>query len=290
MSTWAGWPYNKSAFLEENINIKAMKVHNKVIMVTGGGNGLGRELVLYLLRKGSRVVAVDINSAGLKETERLAGEDVDALKTTVADITSEAAMKVVLKNIEYQFKGLDGVINNAGIIQPFKTINDIDPDSINRIFKINFMGTLNIIKLFLPGLLKQQEAHIVNVSSMGGFLPVAGQAIYGASKAAVKILSEGLASELSKTNVGVTTVFPGAMYTNIKANSGLEADAGAGPEGHSKDAAFSPAKAAEMIVKAIEQNKSRLYIGKDSKTMNFIYRLYPDLATNFIYNQIRHKM
>lgn len=267
-----------------------MKVHNKVFMVTGGGNGLGRELVLYLLRKGSKVVAVDINSAALEETERLAGEYVEALKTVAADISNEAAMKDVLKNIEYQFEGIDGVINNAGIIQPFKTINDIDPDSINRIFRINFMGTLNIIKLFLPGLLKQPEAHIVNVSSMGGFLPVAGQTIYGASKAAVKILSEGLTSELSETNVGVTTVFPGAMYTNIKANSGLEADAGAGPEGYSKDAALSPAKAAEMIVKAIEQNKSRLYIGKDSKMMNFIYRLHPDLATKLIYNQIRHKM
>lgn len=267
-----------------------MKVNNKVFMVTGGGNGLGRELVLNLLRKGCRVVAIDVNSDALEETEQLAGEDVDALKTAVADITDEAAMKNILKNIEYQYYGIDGLINNAGIIQPFRTINDTDRDTIERIIRINLMGTLNILKIFLPCLLKQPQAHIVNISSMGGFLPVAGQAIYGASKAAVKILSEALACELIGTNVGVTTVFPGAMSTNIKANSGLDTDAGAGPEGHPEDAAFSPAKAAEMIVKAIEQNKSRLYIGKDAETMNILYRLNPDLATKLIYKKISHKM
>ena len=125
---------------------------------------------------------------------------------------------------------------------------------------------------------------------MGGFLPVAGQSIYGASKAAVKIFSEGLCSELSGTNVGVTTVFPGAMFTSIKANSGLGADAGAGPEGYSADVAFSPAKAAEMVVKAIEHNKPRLYIGKDSRSMNLLYRLNPGMATKMIYKSIKHKM
>lgn len=267
-----------------------MRVNYKVFMVTGGGNGLGRELVLNLLRKECKVVAVDKDKSALEETERLAGEYAGALITVEADITNVAAMKDLVDNIEYQYDGIDGVINNAGIIQPFKTINDIDPDSIDRIFRINLMGTLNIIKIFLPSLLKQRQAHIVNVSSMGGFLPVAGQAIYGASKAAVKILSEGLASELSGTSVGVTTVFPGAMYTNIKANSGLGMDAGAGPEGSSADAAFSSVRAAKLIVKAIEYNKSRLYIGKDAKTMNFLYRLNPSLATKLIYNKIRHKM
>ncbi|HRD39265.1 MAG TPA: SDR family NAD(P)-dependent oxidoreductase, partial [Bacteroidia bacterium] len=70
-------------------------------------------------------------------------------------------------------------------------------------------------KSFLPHLLKRPEAHIVNISSMGGFLPVPGQSIYGATKAAVKLLTEGLRSELLDTNVRVTLIFPGAIGTNI---------------------------------------------------------------------------
>ena len=267
-----------------------MKVTNKVILVTGGGNGLGRELVLNLLKKGCKVVAVDINKPALDETKQLAEEFAEALMTVEADITNENAIGNVLASTEHRFGGIDGIINNAGIIQPFRKIIDIDSATIERIFKINFTGTLNIIKIFLPHLLKRPEAQIVNISSMGGFLPVAGQAIYGASKAAVKILSEALVSELSETNVSVTTVFPGALFTNIKANSGLSADAGAGTEGHSKNAALLPDKAAEQIVKAIEKNKRRLYVGKDAATMNILYRLNPGFAAKLIYKKISHKM
>lgn len=267
-----------------------MKVKDKVILITGGGNGLGRELVLNILKKGGKVVAVDINKSALEETERLARDYFGNLMIANADISNEEIISGLPEKTIAKFGAIDGIINNAGIIQPFCKVNDMDGKTIERVFRINFFGTLNVTKVFLSYLLQRPEGHIVNVSSMGGFLPVAGQSIYGASKAAVKILSEGLASELSETQVCVTTVFPGALFTSIKANSGLGADAGAGPEGHSENAAFSPVKAAEMIVDAIESNKERLYIGKDAKTMNILYRLSPAMATKMIYKQIKHKM
>lgn len=267
-----------------------MKVKGKVIMVTGGGNGLGRELVLAILKRGGNVVAVDINDTALEKTEKLAGKLMDSMCTFNVDITDEAMVAQLPERIKERFGVIDGIINNAGIIQPFRKINDLDYKSIEQVFKVNFLGTLNVTKTFLPYLLERPEAHIVNISSMGGFLPVAGQSIYGASKAAVKILSEGLTSELSDTQIGVTTAFPGAMFTDIKANSGLGADAGAGTEDNPENAALSPAKAADILVNAIESNKKRLFIGKDAKTMNALYRLYPALATNIVYRQIKHKM
>ena len=267
-----------------------MKVKEKVIMITGGGNGLGRELTLAILRKGGKAVAVDVNKSALEETKKLAGKYSGNLMTAEADITNEEIIAELPEKIKARFNVIDGVVNNAGIIQPFRKVNDVDYTIIDRVFKVNFFATLNVIKVFLPHLQERPEAHIVNVSSMGGFLPVAGQSIYGASKAAVKILSEGLTFELSNTQVGVTTVFPGAMFTGIKANSGLGADAGAGPEGHSKNAALSPVKAAEMIIEAIEHNRPRLYTGKDAKSMNLLYRFNPGMATRLIYKKISHKM
>ncbi|OMF28233.1 SDR family NAD(P)-dependent oxidoreductase [Paenibacillus sp. FSL H8-0259] len=109
---------------------------------------------------------------------------------------------------------VDGIINNAGIIHPFLKVNELEYDKIKLVMDINFYGTLYMVKSFLPYLLKRPVVHIANVSSMGGFLPVPGQTIYGASKAAVKLLTEGLRAELKDTNVKVTLVFPGGVSTN----------------------------------------------------------------------------
>ena len=81
---------------------------------------------------------------------------------------------------------------------------------------------MNMIKTFIPYLSDRPEAHIANVSSMGGFLPVPGQSVYGASKAAVKIATEGLRMELIRTKIGVSLIIPGGIETDIKKNSGLE--------------------------------------------------------------------
>src|SRR3954451_9734381 len=127
---------------------------------------------------------------------------------------------------------------------------------------VNFYGTLYMVKAFLPHLLTRPEAHIVNVSSIGGFLPVLGQTIYGASKAAVKLLTEGLYSELANTNVKVTVVFPGAINTNITKNSGLNVPRQSAADNKSIKI-LSPAKAAQIIIDGMESNQYRVLVGKD---------------------------
>ena len=199
-----------------------MNVQNKVFLVTGGANGMGRELVLSLLSKGARVAAVDIDETALQETIDLSGSQRDRLSTHIVDITNRDAVAALPEQIIAEHGAIDGIINNAGIIQPFIRVKDLDYAAIERVMRINFYGTLYMTKEFLPHLLKRPAAHIINISSMGGFLPVPGQTIYGASKAAVKLFTEGLHSELLDTNVNVTIVFPGAIGTNIAKNSGVE--------------------------------------------------------------------
>jgi short-subunit dehydrogenase len=154
--------------------------------------------------------------------------------------------------------------------------------------KVNFYGTLYMTKTFLPHLLTRPEAHIVNVSSMGGFLPVPGQTIYGATKAAVKLLTEGLHSELMDTTVKVSVVFPGAVSTNITANSGLGTPS---PSSSSKEnksfTMLSPAKAARIIVDGMEQNRYHILVGKDAKMMDFLSRLNPGYAAKLIYSKMK---
>jgi len=257
-----------------------MKALNKVIVVTGGGSGMGRELVLNLLGKGAKVVAIDVNEKALQDTAALAGERATALSIFVTDITDRSAVEGLLEKVIAIHGFVDGVINNAGIIQPFIKVNDLGYDVIERVMNINFYGTLYLIKTFLPHLLTRPEAHIVDISSMGGFLPVPGQTIYGASKAAVKLLTEGLHSELSGTNVRVTVVFPGGVRTNIMTNSGLTDRESSSTEGAQK--ILSADKAAAMIIAGMEQNRYRVLVGKDAKMMDLLYRLNPAYAAGLI--------
>lgn len=151
---------------------------------------------------------------------------------------------------------------------------------------INFYGTLYMIKSFLPHLLTRPEAHIVNISSMGGFVPVPGQTIYGASKAAVKLLTEGLHSELAGTNVKVTLVFPGAVKTNISKNSGLHNPRQATEE-KKYVKVLSPAKAAQIIIDGMEDNRYRVLVGKDAKIMDYFYRINPKSAAAMIRKKMK---
>lgn len=257
-----------------------MKVQNKTFIVTGGANGMGREIVLLLLNKGAKVAAADRHETALQETARLAGEKIMNLSIHVLDITDKAAVDRFPDQVIARFGTIDGIINNAGIIQPFVKVNDLTIEAIEKVMNVNFYGTLFITKTFLPYLLQRPEAHIVNISSMGGFLPVPGQSAYGASKAAVKLLTEGLYAELLTTNVKVSVVFPGAVNTNISANSGVKIKTNSNQQSSYK--MISPEKAAKIIIEGMENNRLYIYAGSDSSFLNFLYRLSPGYATRFI--------
>jgi len=263
-----------------------MKVQDKVILVTGGGNGIGRELVLHLLSKKAKVIAIDRNRSALEETAVIAEKLGYSLKTFVVDITNKNDVEALTVDAIAHYGYVDGIINNAGIIQPFIKLNDLSYSEIERVMQVNLYGTLYVTKSFLPHLLTRPEGYIVNISSMGGFLPVPGQTIYGATKAAVKLLTEGLNSELSNTNVRVSVVFPGAIRTNIMGNSGLSVEEK--PISKAEERILTlPSKAAKIIVDGIERNRYRIFVGLDSKFVDLYYRLAPKSAAAFICKKMK---
>jgi short-subunit dehydrogenase len=266
-----------------------MQTAGKTIAITGGGNGIGRELTLNLLGRGARVAAIDISEAGLAETAALAGDRADRVSQHVANITDREAVEALPAAIIQAHGQVDGLINCAGIIQPFVKVNDLDYASIERVMNVNFWGLLYMTKTFLPHLLERPAAHIVNISSMGGFLPVPGQSIYGASKAAVKLLTEALHSELTETNVSVTVVFPGAIATDISKHSGVSAQTAeeAQASGASKIKMTLPSDAAQIIADAMERDAYRVTVGKDATMMDRLSRLMPERAAALIYKQMR---
>lgn len=254
-----------------------MKVKNKKVIITGAGGGLGRELSLGMLALGAEVMAIDINEENLKKLKKDANNE--HLYIYPLNITDDGALEKFKVDYIKEHKSLDILINNAGIIQPFVSVSELEMDTINRVMNINFFGALKLIKLFLNELGKRKEAAIVNVSSMGGFFPFPGQSVYGASKAALKLFTEGLYAELLGTGIHVAIVFPGAINTDIAKNSNVEIKE-AKESGSYK--MLSPAKAARIIIKGILKNKFQIYVGTDSKIMHLLYTINSKAAIKFI--------
>lgn len=259
-----------------------MKIFNKVIVVTGASGGIGKELVRQLLEQ-KAIVAAILHKSGLEEIQSLASNYEGKLSIHMANLANRAEVEKLPEEIMAVHGHIDGIINNAGILQHFHNVNDLDYEQIQRVMDVNFYGTLYMCKSFLPHLLIRPEAYITNVSSMGGFLPVPRQSVYSATKAAVKMLTEGLHLELRDTNVGVTIVFPGGVDTNIVQNSGIKLK---GTNNHSYKM-LCPNEAAAIIINGMENNKYRVVAGNDAKIMDFLYRLNPKKATDIIAKKIK---
>ena len=261
-----------------------MNPSGKVVVVTGAGSGMGREVALELLRRGATVAAVDMNEASLADTVTLAGPGA-TISTHVVNITDQAAVEALPAEVSARHGAVDGLVHCAGIIQPFVKLADLTYEQIDRVMNVNFRGTLYLTKTFLPVFKARPEAHIVNISSMGGFLPVPGQTIYGASKAAVKLMTEGLHSELAGTSVHVTVVFPGGVATNITQNSGVAMPNM--PSGGKQPKMTTAPAAAHQIVEGMAKNKYRVLVGSDAAMMDKLCRLAPGFAAGFIAKQMR---
>lgn len=260
-----------------------MKIHGKVFIVTGAGSGMGRQLSLQLIAKGAKVAGIDLHESQLMETLELCGGNRSFFFPIVHDITNFEKAGEIVSTIQSQFGQIDGIINNAGIIQPFIKIQDLPIEKIIQVMNVNFYGTVYLTKAVLPILLQRPEAHIVNISSMGGFLPVPGQSVYGASKAAVKLFTEGLYAELKNTPVKVSVVFPGAIATNITENSGVKMEIPKTEQANNSSMqALAADKAAQIIIDGIQKDTLHILVGSDSKFLNFLYRLAPQYATDFI--------
>lgn len=262
-----------------------MQIRDSVFVVTGGGNGIGRQVVLELLRRGARVAAVDLRADGLAATGELAGAG-DRLSTHALDVTDADAVDALPVEVIAAHGRVDGVLNVAGVIQKFVPFVDLDRSEVERVLSVNLWGVINTCHAFLPRLQERPAAAIVNVSSMGGLAPVPGQTVYGASKAAVKLLSEGLYAETLGTAVTVTTVFPGAIATDIASNSG----AARGVTADSAPASIkmtAPDAAARQIVDGMEKGAFRVVVGNDAKMLDRLTRLSPKKAVELIANKMK---
>lgn len=260
-----------------------MHIADKVFVVTGAGNGMGRQVALGLSRRGARIAAVDLDAVGLAGTAKLAGRAGSPVSTHVVDVTDDEAVAALPHAVTEAHGQIDGLVNIAGVIHRFAPFAELSPQETAHIMAVNFDGTVRMCRAFLPVLLGRPEANITNMSSLSALLPFASQTLYSASKGAVKQFSEGLYGELCDTNIRVVTVFPGNIDTNLTANSGVAMlDAGG------KKVRSTTAEAAgNKIVDGIAADRFRVLIGTDALALDILSRLSAKRATRLVAKQIK---
>ncbi len=261
-----------------------MELKDRVFVVTGAGNGIGREVAVQLLDAGARVAGVDLSERGLGETASRA-EAGERFSIHALDITNRDAVFGLPEAVTAAHGQVDGLVNVAGIIQRFVPVMELTFEDMEKVMNVNFWGVMNMCKAFLPLLVERPGASLVNVASMGAYAPVPGQSVYGASKAAVALLTQALYAELMKTGVAVTVIYPGAIATDIAANSGaMPANTAAkDPDAEPSTYKTTPAPdAGRVIVTAIRKGSYRATIGSDAAAMDKLTRLNPKMATEII--------
>lgn len=254
-------------------------LEGKVAAITGAGAGIGRALAIGLAKQGCHLALADVNEAGLKESETILKSYAVNVSLHVVDVREFANVARFAEECVASHSKVNLVINNAGITLQKQFANHSMEDW-HRVIDINLYGVIHGCKAFLPHL-KEHDGHIVNMSSMAGFMGLPVQASYCATKAAVKALSETLWTELKSQGIGVTSVHPGAIKTDIMQRTLQESD---DIESATKamDMAMRFAMpvdlAADKIIQAVKNNRQRVLIGLDSRIFEIIKRLLPCLS------------
>lgn len=260
-----------------------MQFTDKVFVVTGGGNGMGRQVALELVRRGASVAAVDLNEEALAETVAIAGAKAGRVTAHAVNVTDRGAVGELVASVLAAHKVVDGVVNIAGIIHQFVEFEELPIESAERVMNVNFWGTVNVTRAFLPLLKARPTAALVNMSSLSALIPFASQTFYGASKGAVKQFSEGLYAEFLDSSVHVSTIFPGNISTNLTGNSGV---AMIDPKGK-KVRSTTPEDAAHIIVEGIGKESFRILVGQDAKLLDRLVRIAPRWATGMVAKQMK---
>jgi short-subunit dehydrogenase len=253
---------------------------NKVVVVTGGSDGIGKALVELLLNLGAKVVTC----ARRPEKFDFLNQHYHNYPYHVeaADVSVEEDCRKLIEAAIQKFSKIDVLINNAGISMRAE-FSETKIDTLKKVMDINFWGAVYVTKYALPYLIKSKGT-VAGISSIAGYRGLPGRSGYSASKFALQGWLESLRTELLHTGTHVMWVCPGFTASSIRENA---LNAKTEPQGETPldEASLMPAaECAAHILRAIESRKRTLILSFNGKRTVWLNKLLPSLTDNLVYN------
>ena len=232
-----------------------MKLAGKIALVTGGTDGIGREIALQLRDKGATVM---VNG---RDPGRLAVARAEGFETIGADLSTSAGVDALVAAMES--RPLDILVNNAGMGATYRVGDEIVVENVEQCLFLNLHAPIQLVTRLLPALRERPEAMIVNVTSGLAIAPRASGPIYSATKAGLRSYTMALRAQLAKTRVQVMEVLPPVVETRLTATNT-----------HRKMPA---SECARQVVKAMEADRKEANVGM-TKVLRAIYSVSPAIA------------
>ena len=255
-------------------------LNEKVIVVTGGTDGIGKSLVEQYLQKYAKVATCGRNEA--KITQLLSENNNANLFAMQCDVSDETSARNFIEETILKFGRIDILINNAGISMR-SLFRNVALDAMKKVMDVNFWGAVHCTKFALDTLV-QHKGIIVGVSSIAGYRGLPGRSGYSASKFALNGWMEALRTELMDSGVHVMWVAPGFTQSNVR-KAALTKDGNAQEQSPLNESKLMTSDAcASHIIKAIEQKKRNLVLTFQGKQTVFMNKFFPTLTDRLTKN------
>lgn len=242
---------------------------NKTILITGAGGGFGRQMVRQFRAAGAKLILTDVNEQSLQAAVDDAGDDLVA--SLIADLSAEEGCNALVETCTSRGVVPDILVNNAGLAVAGR-LDHVPPERWERLMQLNLLAPMRLTNSFLPGMVERGSGHIVNISSIAGWVGAEGLSSYCAAKFGLRGFGVSLAADLELTGVNVTNVYPCFSRTPIldSPQYGYE-EYRAAPEFLISD----PAKVVARVVEGVRHNRLHVFPDKYARLIHFLSRFAP---------------
>jgi short-subunit dehydrogenase len=261
-----------------------MAMRGKVVWITGGSSGIGEALARRLLGAGARVIVTARRTARL-EALRDTASDPGSVAVVPGDLLDLAGIPALASRAEAAFGRIDVLVNNAGRVQRGWARETALP-VVRELMDLNFLAPVALTQAVLPPMLARRDGHIVNISSVVGYVATPKRSAYAASKHALQGYSNALRAELHGTGVSVSVVCPGYVRTEASVSAATASGLAQGHMDASHEKGMSPDVFAGRLLRVLERRPREAWIGGPEVWSIWLARLFPGLLARVVHRAI----
>ena len=248
------------------------ELNQALVLITGADGGFGRQMMRQFLAAGSRLILSDIDEQRLRALQADFGAAPErVLGSIVADLSDADGCRLLYDEVLKIDAVPDVMVNNAGVGIGGR-FDHVPRDRWEQLMQINLLAPMRLCQHFLPHLIERRSGHIVNISSIAGWVGTKGLTSYCAAKYGLRGFSEALAGDLEEFDIRVSTVYPFFSRTPI-----LESDQ-FGYESRREvpdDIVTDPADVVAAIIKGVRANRNHIFPDRTAKQIHYLTRFFP---------------